>query len=68
LASSIVNLNFVSYSVDYERKIFYVNAMFVNLILSCCSSGGKTPDVGSRTYTDIMREQQLRGEEKEVEF
>jgi len=42
--------------------------MFVNLILSCCSSGGKTPDVGSRTYTDIMREQQLRGEEKEVEF
>lgn len=29
-------------------------------------SGGKTPDVGSRTYTDIMREQQLKGEESEV--
>lgn len=28
--------------------------------------GAKTPDVGSRTYTQIMREQQLRGEETEV--
>lgn len=31
-------------------------------------SGGKTPDVGSRTYTEIMREQMLRGEESEVSF
>lgn len=29
-------------------------------------SGGKTPDVKSRTYTQIMREQMLQGEEKEV--
>lgn len=32
----------------------------------CSSIGGKTPDVGSRTYSQIMREQQLRGEESEV--
>lgn len=31
-------------------------------------AGGKTPDVGSRTFTDIMREQQLKGEESEVSF
>lgn len=30
------------------------------------AEGGKTPDVGSRTYTEIMREQQLRGEENEI--
>lgn len=29
-------------------------------------TGGKTPDVGSRTYTEIMREQMLKGEETEV--
>lgn len=29
-------------------------------------AGGKTPDVGSRTYTQIMREQMLKGEESEV--
>lgn len=29
-------------------------------------SGGKTPDVGSRSFKDIMREQQLKGEESEV--
>lgn len=29
-------------------------------------SGGKTPDVSSRTYTQIMREQLLKGEESEV--
>jgi len=28
--------------------------------------GGKTPEVGSRTYTDIMREQMLKGEENEM--
>lgn len=31
-------------------------------------SGGKTPDVGSRTYTEIMKEQYLRAEETEVSF
>jgi len=31
-------------------------------------TGGKTPDVGSRTYTEIMREQMLKGEEMEVNF
>ncbi|XP_065345742.1 splicing factor 3B subunit 1 isoform X1 [Cloeon dipterum] len=30
------------------------------------AEGGKTPDVGSRTFTEIMREQMLRGEESEV--
>lgn len=30
------------------------------------AEGGKTPDVGSRTYTDIMREQMLKGEESEL--
>lgn len=29
-------------------------------------TGGKTPDVKSRTYAEIMREQQLRGEEAEL--
>lgn len=29
-------------------------------------TGGKTPDIGSRTYTEIMREQMLKGEETEV--
>lgn len=28
--------------------------------------GGKTPDIGSRTYTEIMKEQYLRAEETEV--
>ncbi|XP_055371033.1 splicing factor 3B subunit 1 isoform X2 [Condylostylus longicornis] len=27
---------------------------------------GRTPDIGSRTYTDIMREQRLKGEETEL--
>jgi splicing factor 3B subunit 1 len=31
-----------------------------------CFPGGKTPDVGSRTYTEIMKEQLLRGEENDV--
>lgn len=30
------------------------------------ADGGKTPDVGSRTYTQIMREQMLKGEETEL--
>ncbi|EEB13765.1 U2 snRNP component prp10, putative [Pediculus humanus corporis] len=30
------------------------------------AEGGKTPDVGSRSYTEIMKEQMLRGEESEV--
>nr|CAG4647641.1 EOG090X00GC [Moina brachiata]SVE92837.1 EOG090X00GC [Moina brachiata] len=30
------------------------------------AEGGKTPDVGSRTYAHIIREQQLRAEEHEV--
>lgn len=36
--------------------------MFIFIFLT----GGKTPDVKSRTYTEIMREQQLRGEEAEL--
>lgn len=31
-------------------------------------AGGKTPDVSSRTYTQIMQEQMLKGEESEVCF
>jgi splicing factor 3B subunit 1 len=30
------------------------------------AEGGKTPDLGSRTYTEIMKEQLLRGEETEL--
>ncbi|KAL1137623.1 hypothetical protein AAG570_009319, partial [Ranatra chinensis] len=30
------------------------------------ADGGKTPDVGSRTYPEIMKEQLLRGEENEL--
>ncbi|XP_067641774.1 splicing factor 3B subunit 1 [Eurosta solidaginis] len=30
------------------------------------ADGGKTPDIGSRTYPDIMREQMLKGEENEI--
>ncbi|XP_001599854.2 splicing factor 3B subunit 1 isoform X1 [Nasonia vitripennis] len=30
------------------------------------AEGGKTPDVGSRTYTEIMKEQLLKGEESEL--
>ncbi|XP_071445773.1 splicing factor 3B subunit 1 isoform X1 [Hetaerina americana] len=30
------------------------------------AEGGKTPDIGSRTFTEIMREQLLRGEETEL--
>uniref|UniRef100_A0A6M2DTF6 Putative splicing factor 3b subunit 1 n=1 Tax=Xenopsylla cheopis TaxID=163159 RepID=A0A6M2DTF6_XENCH len=30
------------------------------------AEGGKTPDLGSRTYTEIMREQMLKGEESEL--
>ncbi|XP_037936383.1 splicing factor 3B subunit 1 [Teleopsis dalmanni] len=30
------------------------------------ADGGKTPDIGTRTYTDIMREQMLKGEESEL--
>ncbi|KAG5321664.1 SF3B1 factor, partial [Pseudoatta argentina] len=30
------------------------------------AEGGKTPDIGSRTYTEIMREQMLKGEETEL--
>lgn len=33
---------------------------------SCIFAGGKTPDIGSRTYTEIMREHFLKGEESEV--
>lgn len=31
-------------------------------------AGGKTPEVNARGYTQIMKEQLLRGEENEVRF
>lgn len=31
-------------------------------------TGGKTPDVSSRTYSQIMREHMLQGEETEVSY
>lgn len=43
-----------------------VDYFFRYILCFCCCAGGKTPDVGSRTYTEIMREQQLRGEESDV--
>jgi splicing factor 3B subunit 1 len=30
------------------------------------ANGGATPDIGSRGYSDIMREQQLRKEEADL--
>lgn len=39
---------------------------FLVLLVFGCIPGGKTPDVGSRSYTEIMREQMLKGEEVEV--
>ncbi|XP_057320468.1 splicing factor 3B subunit 1 isoform X1 [Microplitis mediator] len=30
------------------------------------ADGGKTPDIGSRGYTEIMKEQMIRGEESEI--
>lgn len=41
-------------------------ANLVSCVLFRVLTGGKTPDVGSRTYTQIMREQMLKGEEVEV--
>lgn len=42
--------------------------MFIVIVLKLIKIvlGGKTPDVGSRTYTEIMKEQYLRAEETEV--
>ena len=42
------------------------NSYAACVTFACVIAGGKTPDVGSRTYTEIMREQLLRGEETEV--
>lgn len=57
-------------SVRYNKNIVIY---FVQVSNSCALrdfcfmiSGGKTPDVGSRTYTEIMKEQLLKGEESEV--
>ncbi|KAL1462904.1 hypothetical protein WDU94_014707 [Cyamophila willieti] len=48
----------------------YVRSIAVNdeadLYFKSFSTSGKTPDVGSRTYAEVMREQLVRGEEKEV--
>lgn len=40
--------------------------MYFNNLYYVICIGGKTPDIGSRTYTEIMREQMLKGEEMEV--
>lgn len=45
--------------------MFYYEYVFYNIQYSVIL-GAKTPDVGSRTYTEIMREQLLRSEETEV--
>lgn len=44
---------------------FICIVMLLLIIIKFCS-GGKTPDVGSRTYSQIMQEQKLKGEENEV--
>lgn len=47
--------------------IYCTVIIFQTLILFILSFiGGKTPDVGSRTYSQIMQEQKLKGEENEV--
>jgi splicing factor 3B subunit 1 len=38
----------------------------LNIFFRFLLTGGKTPDVKSRTYAEIMREQQLRAEEAEL--
>lgn len=43
---------------------FMIRFLRIGVLFWCV--GGKTPDVGSRTYSEIMREQQLRGEESDV--
>lgn len=42
---------------------------FKSVVLCSCAvvlAGGKTPEVNARGYTQIMKEQLLRGEENEV--
>lgn len=40
--------------------------LFIHGFVCLLTTGGKTPDVNSRTYAHIIREQQLRAEEQEV--
>lgn len=53
-----------AFSIVVIRKFAIFNENFGYLI--GLLAGGKTPDVSSRTYTQIMREQMLAGEETEV--
>ena len=47
-----------------SRNTSYNLFCFLFIFFFC--AGGKTPDVGSRTYAHIIREQQLRAEEQQV--
>lgn len=49
----------------HQRKSFMAltNRRFTTLLVL---SGGKTPDVNARGYTQIMKEQLLKGEENDV--
>lgn len=53
-------------NVFYGPNLLNTYIPFLNLLLYCLYLGGKTPDVGSRTYSQIMQEQKLKGEENEV--
>lgn len=41
--------------------------LFINLAFSLCLiTGGRTPDLQTRNFSQIMKEQMLKGEENEV--
>lgn len=50
------------------KKNYYINYTNACVLthFSCIFTGGKTPDIGSRMYPEIMRETVLKGEESEV--
>ncbi len=55
------------FSLNFDYKIFLsLNYNPFSFFILLFYAGGKTPDVGSRTYAHIIREQQLRAEEQEV--
>lgn len=60
-----MNVSLASASYEF-KKLKTIPQSILHFLFPRLISGGKTPDVKSRTYTEIMREQQLRGEEAEL--
>lgn len=59
----IQRISQLNVSVECE---FHLIIIFSFRFFYLLFAGGKTPDLASRTYTQIMREQMLQGEETEV--